>query len=169
MLVPHPLAPEESIDCRKIGRPWRRLRASGGDRRTAPCGKGRGSGAGAFRTRLLCRYLQPSALLGRRNPRAPCRRTGSPPCRLSAPRPPIMWPPRGWWPMMQPWRSTSIAARPGSSSRPRTCSKASRPPSDGRIAHRDAILLRQKIEIAERALASLRMLVRQVAPVAAEV
>jgi len=40
---------------------------------------------------------------------------------------------------------------------------------DSRIDHRDAMLLRQEIEIAERALASLRTLVRKVAPVTAEV
>lgn len=39
---------------------------------------------------------------------------------------------------------------------------------DGRIDHRDAVMLRQEIEVAERALASLRTLVRQVAPATAE-
>ncbi len=39
---------------------------------------------------------------------------------------------------------------------------------DGRIDHRDALVLRQEIEVAERALASLRTLVRKVAPAAAE-
>lgn len=39
---------------------------------------------------------------------------------------------------------------------------------DGRIDHRDALMLRQEIEVAERALASLRTLVRKVAPAAAE-
>lgn len=40
---------------------------------------------------------------------------------------------------------------------------------DGRIDHRDALLLRKEIEIAERAIASLRTLVRRVAPSSAEI
>lgn len=39
---------------------------------------------------------------------------------------------------------------------------------DGRIDHRDALVLRQEIEVAERALASLRTLVRAVAPTGTE-
>lgn len=40
---------------------------------------------------------------------------------------------------------------------------------DGRIDHRDALLLRKEIEIVKRAIASLRTLVRQFAPLSAEI